>query len=251
MAMDSRPGRGGPGGFLSGQSPLKLAGAGAVLLALGILVAVVAFSGGGDDDGPTRAASENAGLQSDEPLPTPEATIALERPTAVPPPHLESVGPGDRLVISKFGISGPLAIKKVGPDGVMPDPSDADEVAYYDFSAHPGLGGAPGRGGNAVFSGHVDSGRKPCRNGTVPPPCQAVFWDVPKMRVGDEIEVNLSGQVLRYRVTANQSFKVADAPWDQIVTATAKETITLITCIGTFSAGEYDSRQVVTAERIA
>lgn len=250
MAMDTRPEPDGKGGFHSGQSPLKLVGVGAVLLALGILAAVVVFSGSDGDDTPTQAASENAGLQADEPLPTPEATIALERPTAMPPPHLESVGAGDRLAIPKFGVSGPLAIKKVGSDGVMPDPATPDEVAYYDFSDWPGLGGAPGRGGNAVFSGHVDSGFKPCKNGTVPPPCQAVFWDLRNLKTGDMVEIYLGGQVLRYRVTGNQSFLVQEAPWDQIVTATAKETITVITCAGSFINGEYNNRQVLTAERI-
>jgi LPXTG-site transpeptidase (sortase) family protein len=219
-----------------------------VVLAVGILVAVVAFSGG--SSGPEPQASDSGGLQSDEPLPTVEATIDLDRPTAVPPNHLESVGPDDRLVIPKFGASGPLAIKQVGPDGVMPDPSTPDEIAYYDFSGWPGLGGAPGRGGNAVFSGHVDSGSKPCKNGSVPAPCQAVLWDMRRLQSGDELEVHLGGQVLRYRVTGNQHFPTGDAPWDQIVSATAKETITVITCTGSFINGEYNSRQVLTAERI-
>ena len=249
MAMDSGPEQEGSGGFFSG-SPLKLIGAGAIVLAVGILVAVVAFSGGDNGGDQTTAESENAGLQADTPLPTVEATVALDRPTAVPPPHLESVGAGDRLVLPKFGISGPLSIKKVGPDGVMPDPANPDEVAYYDFSEWPGLGGAPGRGGNSVYSGHVDSGFKACKNGSVPPPCQAVFWDLRNLKIGDEVEIHLSGQVLRYRVTANQYFPTGDAPWDKIVTATSKETMTVITCTGSFINGEYNSRQVLTAERI-
>jgi LPXTG-site transpeptidase (sortase) family protein len=247
MAMDNRPGQSSPGGARSGQSPLKLIGAGVVVLAIGILVAVVAFSGG---DSSPPAASDSGGLQADEPLPSVEATIDLARATATPPDHLTGFGPDDRLVIPKFNASGPLAIKAVGADGVMPDPSTPDEVAYYDFSAWPGLGGAPGRGGNAIFSGHVDSGSKPCKNGTVPAPCQAVFWDLRNLKSGDELELHLSGQVLRYKVTGNQHFPTGDAPWDQIVSATAKETITVITCTGSFINGEYNSRQVLTAERI-
>ena len=64
----------------------------------------------------------------------------------------------------------------------MPNPNGSDDVAYYNFSAWPGKGGAPGQGGNSVFAGHVDSGRAPCKNGTVPPPCEAVFWDIGSFR---------------------------------------------------------------------
>ena len=39
-----------------------------------------------------------------------------------------------------------------------------------------------------------------CKNGSVPPPCQAVFWDINGLRNGDEIEIHLGGTVNRYRV---------------------------------------------------
>jgi LPXTG-site transpeptidase (sortase) family protein len=215
-----------------------------------VLIVVVAMGGGGDDNQATLPPSDSGGLL-DEALPTPEATIDLARPTVeAAPAHLDAVGAGDRMVISKFGVDAPLAYQKVAPTGQMPDPQTPDEVVYYDFSALSGYGGAPGRGGNTVLSGHVDSGKKPCKNGTVPPPCQAVFWDVRAMRVGDEIELHLGGQTFRYRVTGSQAVHAVSGPWDQIVSSTAQETLTLITCGGEFVAGEYTHRTVVTATRV-
>jgi LPXTG-site transpeptidase (sortase) family protein len=258
MVLDSGPGgqspEGSPEETPPRQFPFKILGAVVVVAAIAVLLVVVASGGGGNDNEVTLPPSDSGGLL-DEAQPSPEATIDLNRPTATAPlEHLTGFQEGDRLVISKLGLSGSLAYKKVDPrsDGSlpMPDPSTPDEVAYYDFSAGQGLGGAPGRGGNTVLSGHVDSGSKPCNNGTVPPPCQAVFWDVRNLKVGDEIEIHLTGQVYKYTVTANESVHAVSGPWDQIVAATEKETLTLITCGGQFVAGEYTHRTVVTATRV-
>jgi LPXTG-site transpeptidase (sortase) family protein len=233
----------------------RLLGAAAVVLAFGMLLVVACGGGGGSGDGevdgePT-VEGGSGGLADDTPQPTVEATIALDRP-AGQAEHLTSVGPNDRLVIPKLGVNATLSYKKVGPDGAMPDPNGPDDVAYYDFSNFPGLGGAPGKGGNAVFSGHVDYGRGPCKNGTVPPPCTAVFWDLKDLRMGDEIEVHVGGTVHRYRVTGNQPVNAATADWNKLVGSTAQESITMITCGGDFDRNtrEYNNRQVVTAVRI-
>ena len=119
----------------------------------------------------------------------------------------------------------------------MPNPDTPDDVAYYDFSAWPGLGGAPGRGGNAVFSGHVDSGRAACKNGTVAPPCEAVFWELRNLSTGDEIQIRISGETFNYRVVTRENVSAVDGAWDQIVASTAEETLTIITC-----GGEFDRR---------
>ena len=224
-----------------------------VLLAMALLAAACGGVGGGKTKGPDRslAPAESGGLQASV-TPVVEGAVDLTaRPTAVAAENLTSVGPGDRFVISKFGVDAPLTYRKVGKDGQMPNPDGPDDVAYYDFSEWPGLGGGPGKGGNAVFAGHVDSGQKACKNGTVKPPCQAVLWDLNGLKVGDEIEVRVSGQSFKYRVTSNQPVPAATGPWDQIVTATAQESITIITCGGDFNreTREYSNRQVVVAVR--
>jgi LPXTG-site transpeptidase (sortase) family protein len=246
-----------PGGSPDGPRrnlPYPLIGALAGAIIVGVVIVFVAFGGGGDGDDGTddsqAGVDEHAGLATAEP--TPEATIDLTRPTVVTNSNLTSLSPGDKMVIAKYGVSAPLTYRSVGLDGVMPNPEGPDDVAYYDFTAWTGKGGAPGRGGNGVFAGHVDSGLKACKNGTVAPPCQAVFWDISNLRVGDEIEVHLSGTVHKYKVTSNQPVNANNGPWDQIVSASAQESITLITCGGDFNreTREYTNRQVVVAVRV-
>jgi LPXTG-site transpeptidase (sortase) family protein len=227
------------------------------VIAVGLVLVVVALGSGGGNDGPSARASEVPGGDHEfgglagGSQPTVEATIDLNRATAVAP-NLQSVGSEDRLIIPKYGISAPLTHRSVGSNGIMPNPEGPDDVAYYDFTSWPGLGGAPGRGGNAVFAGHVDSGSKACKNGTVRPPCQAVFWDINGLRTGDQVQVLVSGTTYNYRVVSNQPVSATSGDWNTIVSSTAQESITLITCGGDFNrqTGEYSNRQVVTAVRV-
>lgn len=241
----------GPGALLAQRRARYTRGLFAALL---VGVALVVACGGGSGTKTNRADDLHAGLAASTAQPSVEATIDLARPTVVANanPNLTNVSQGDRIIIGKFGVDASLTYRAVGPDGQMPNPDGPDDVAYYDFSAWPGLGGGPGKGGNAVFAGHVDSGQKACKNGSVKPPCEAVFWDISRLRVGDEIEVRVSAESFRYRVATNQPVNAATGPWDQIVSATAEETITLITCGGDFNreTREYTNRQVVTGIRI-
>jgi hypothetical protein len=61
------------------------------------------------------------------------------------------------------------------------------------------------------------------------------------------------GTVYQYAVSSKIQYDAATAPVDQIVGPTAEETVTLITCSGTFSQSshQYDKRLVIRAERIA
>jgi LPXTG-site transpeptidase (sortase) family protein len=241
-------------------------GALVVAIVIGIGAAVLALGSGGDGDDPKQnpGAPQLASGSGPDVAPTqpPPAAPTPEPPPPPPPeptpvpepttvPQLTNLGSGDRLAIARFGINAPLTYKTVGANGQMPDPDGNDDVAYYNFSNFPGFGGAPGRGGNAVFAGHVDSGSKRCDYGRTPPPCAAVLWNLSKVAIGDEVTVQLSGTVYTYRVTSATSV-LATADWQPIVAATAKETITIITCGGSFNArtGNYESRQVVKAERV-
>ncbi len=164
------------------------------------------------------------------PTPGPSPTPSAEFPPGDP----AAIG---RIVITKAEIDAPVIVKGVDTAGVMIAPDNAYDVAWYDFSA------APGFGGNAVFAGHVDYIR-------VGP---AVFWNIKDLEQGDIIEVHLvSGTVYRYAVTLKQQYDAATAPVDTIVGPTPKESVTLITCGGTFNSvtHQYDKRLVVRAERI-
>jgi LPXTG-site transpeptidase (sortase) family protein len=237
----------------SGQLPLPLLGGIAAVVVVGVILVVVAL-GSGDDGGSTaaRPTAQSGGLQTSRP--TPRATIDLARPTARPAGHWTEVGTDFRFVITKFGIEAPLTYRKVPPSGVMPNPEGPDDVAYYDFSDFEHYGGAPGLGGNSIFAGHVDSGSKPCQNGTVPPPCEAVLWDLNLLEPGDIIEIHANGDIFKYEVMTNQpvSASLNDGTWDQIVSSTEEETLTIITCGGDFNreTHEYNNRQVVTATRV-
>lgn len=245
----------GPSGTPAARPPLPVIGGFAAVAVIGVILVLVAF-GGGNGDGQAGGPDEPAGGGLATDVPTPVATLDLNRATAPTDAdlNLHDLGDGDRLVISKIGVNAPLSYKEVipNPNGITipPNPNGPDDIAYYDFMQYPGLGGGPGRGGNAVYAGHVDSGRAACKNGTVPPPCQAVLWDMKLLAPGDEIQVQVGGQVYRYLVTANQAVLASQTAWAKIYAATAKETLTLITCAGSFINGEYDHRLIVTADRV-
>jgi len=237
----------------SGQLPLPLIGGIAAIIVVGVILVVVALGGGGDSGPSSSQSADHGGLQTTQP--TPQATIDLARPTAQSTGHWTEVGTDFKFVVPKFGIEAPLTYRKVPPSGVMPNPDGPDDVAYYDFSDFQNYGGAPGLGGNAIFAGHVDSGSKPCNNGTVPPPCEAVLWDLNNLNVGDTIEIHANGDVFTYEVKTNQpvSASLNDGTWDRIVSSTPEETLTIITCGGDFNreTHEYNNRQVVTAALVS
>jgi hypothetical protein len=232
---------------------MPVIGGAAALVVIVIIIAGVALSGGGGDDenGNTGATGQRSptptsisgGLQTAQP--TPEATADLTQPTAQAE-NLTSIE--GRFVIPKFSVDAPLTYRAVGLDGIMPNPEGPDDIAYYDFSAWPGKGGKPAAG-NAMLAGHVDSGREACNNGTVPPPCQAVLWDLNNLVLGDEVHLIVDGTLYKYAVTSNEPVHAVNGPWDQIVSSTAEPTLTIITCGGDFNreTGEYDQRQVVKA----
>ena len=160
------------------------------------------------------------------PTPTPAA--------AFPPP---SDSPIARLLIPSAEIDAPVVVLGVDDEGVREAPDNAFDTAWYDFSSRPGSGG------NAVFSGHVDYVNVG----------KAVFWNIKDLEPGDAIDVRLEdGTEYRYSVSFKQQYDAATAPVDQIIGVTPKESVTLITCSGTFnsSTGQYDKRLVVRAERV-
>ncbi len=153
-------------------------------------------------------------------------------------------GEGDRLIISKIGVDAPMTMRVVGSDGVMQNPEGPKDVAWYDFSAISGLGGRPGVGGNTVISGHVDY------HDYGP----AVFWDLRKIEPGDEIIIHLrDGSEYKYSVQWNRTIAPAAISWNDVVAATSQESVTMITCAGTFdsSTRSYDQRRVVWAVRVS
>ncbi len=117
----------------------------------------------------------------------------------------------------------------------MQEPQDPFQVAWYDFTARPGTPG------NTVFAGHVDH----IRVG------RAVFWNLRNLKIGDVMEYHsIDGQLYRYRVTRITT-QSASAPANDFVAPTSVETMTVITCTGSFDRGSlsYNQRLIIQATR--
>lgn len=161
----------------------------------------------------------------------PDAAVAgIPARTAEPP--LRSAY---RLVIDKVGINAPVLTFGLGADGVPEVPLNASDVAWYDFSA------APGTGSNAVFAGHVTwSGR-------------AVFYSLENAAVGDQVVLQAEdGTRLVYTVSEVFLVDASDPASSWVMSPTTTDTITIITCGGSFYytgdpvfRGDYTHRLVV------
>jgi LPXTG-site transpeptidase (sortase) family protein len=119
--------------------------------------------------------------------------------------------------------------------GAMDVPQNVDNVAWYE------LGALPGRAGNAVIAGHLD------RVGGAP----AVFWELDKLQLGDEILVeDVTGTTHRYQVVNVESYPYDQAPIADIFGFTLESRLNLITCRGRWDRVQqtYANRLVVFAE---
>ncbi|MBI5285750.1 MAG: class F sortase [Chloroflexi bacterium] len=232
-------------------------------LALGLtaaLIATLALTAAACGGGKTKA-SDGTTPTVEAPTvpaetPTPGANAGLKTPIAISPGNIltredlanRGTGvpgrgdfTGERLLIPSIGVDAPFSYKVVGLDGQMPNPDSWDDVSYYDFSQWPNMGGLPGKGGNVVLAGHVDY----IRHGP------AVFWRLHELAIGDTVTVRQSdGTEVSYQIEFNKVLELDDADWSAIVSATADESITLITCGGEFEAGHYNNRQIVWGRRV-
>ena len=108
-----------------------------------------------------------------------------------------STSPITRLIVEKASIDAPIVQKGVDDAGVMQAPDNAYDVAWYDFSSHPGFSG------NAVFAGHVDY----IHVG------EAVFWNLKDVEPGDLIRVQLAdGTQYDYSVNFKQQYDARAPP---------------------------------------
>ena len=216
---------------------LLLAAGSAFLLAAAVFLAIYLVDRFDGDDGGPGFSDAGTVTGFDLRLQRPPATAtAKPSPTAEATPLPVGEVPG-RLVIPRIGVDAPIVTIGVDGDGVMESPSTPTDVGWYDFTARPGSAG------NAVFSAHVDY-----RNYG-----PAVFWDLRKLEPNDIVEVDgQDGSVYQYEVVSSIAYPADQAPVSEIVGPTERETVTLITCDGTFNSEvrQYSHRLVVQAERI-
>lgn len=147
-----------------------------------------------------------------------------------------------RMIIKSIGVDAPMIELGLDEDAVPQVPLNGADVAWYDFSV------MPGEEGNAVFSGHLEWQGSP-----------AVFTDLKHLQVGDTINlISENGKRLAYVVSDRFEVDSADRDALKVMGPTPTETITLITCGGTWIpdpdeqfGGDYSERVIVQATRIA
>jgi LPXTG-site transpeptidase (sortase) family protein len=141
-------------------------------------------------------------------------------------------------------VSADIYSRTIGTDGQMGNPRGAYDVVWYDFAANgwTGMGGIPGQpGANVVLAGHVDY--------CCPSPRAAVFWSIRDLQPGDVITVNTEHGPINYSVQWGK-WAAPDQDFAEFVAQTGQESVTLVTCTGSFSGGHYSSRYIVRGVRM-
>ncbi len=241
------------------------------LLPVAAIVASAALlaCGGGDDATPSPSSTEGSeateGITISTPAGTPRATRTPAPSQTASAEAVEAIRSLSEFVsdhgypedasfaevrIPRLGVDARVASRYVGGDGVMASPQGPADIIWYDLAAWPGMGGAPGDGGNAIFSGHVDYNAN-VRYADVRYRGPGVFRELAGLTSGDIIEVDYAGSTYRYAVVRNEQMG-PNSDWGSMWRTGAREMITLYTCGGEFDVNthSYSDRVVVQAERI-
>ncbi|TMB69675.1 MAG: class F sortase [Chloroflexi bacterium] len=210
--------------------------AGAILTSFGLYRELAS---GGDTSVPSLASQHRTdpGGIYDRPLGVVRAPAATPEPVvaAVPEPPLPEAA--YHIIIDKIGVNAAVFPYGVDANRVPEVPLNADDVAWYNFSAPPGTGS------NAVFAAHVTwNGR-------------AVFYDLKEVQIGDSIVLRGdNGTEIAYVVSDSFLVDPNDPNALSVMAPTPADVITIITCDGSFYrtsdpvfGGDYTNRRVVRA----
>lgn len=226
--------------FVSSHRRAAIAlGAAVLLLAGGATVAAVAAQPGGsgaDAQGsaPTTAPASSASPSAD---PASGAAGSFQDPAAPSYTAPPAGATPERVQIPSIGVDSGLEDLGLGAAGELDPPQAWESAGWYRD------GTVPGAVGPAVIAGHVDSGSGP-----------AVFVDLAKLAVGDEVQVTLStGTVETFRVTGSERTPKATFPTSDVYGSTPTPSLRLITCDGTFdrSTGHYVDNLIVFADLVS
>jgi sortase A len=204
------------------------------LLLVAGLVSIVVTLNDDNVDLPSEGNLEQI-LQEHESVPAGDSP-ALNEPDAPAP---------TRIGIPRIRVDAPVLAMGLDSQDYPEVPNSGSDVAWYTFTA------PPGRGSNAVMSGHVD-----WLLGDMP--VKGVFYHLRELQIGDQMSVTLDdGSQLEYRVTGNVAVVYGDPNVANVMAPTSKDVITLITCGGTWqgdysnpTGGNYSHRIIVRAERV-
>ena len=209
----------------------------AAILLLGSAVLMGAGLAGLLMAGKDKPAVTNVGAFVTDRLGTGTAT-----PLPTPPPNSSPLA---RMIIEKINVDASIITLGLDENFVPQVPDDPYVVSWYNFSSRPGWGS------NAVFSGHVDW----TIEGQV---VLGVFFYLRNLELDDVITIVLEdGTEYNYKVIANRAVPYEDPEALAAMGPTLNDTITIITCGGTWVrdpsnpfGGNYTHRQIAQAELI-
>lgn len=177
--------------------------------------------------------SENVGFTLDEP-----AAVNFQQPA----PAENPINGLKRTGIQPISLSIPsidleAQVQHLGTTetGEMAVPDNIEDVSWFS----PGY--EPGENGRAVIAGHVDGVDGP-----------AVFWDLSKLQLGDEIVVQNKDKSLKFKVHTMESIPLDLADITKVFGYTSSPELVLITCSGTydFDRGTREERLIVYASLV-
>lgn len=177
--------------------------------------------------------SENVGFTLDEP-----AAVNIQQPTPAKNPinglKRSGIQPTS-LKIPAIDLEAQVQHLGMAENGEMAVPDNIEDVSWFS----PGY--QPGQNGRAVIAGHVDGVDGP-----------AIFWDLSKLQLGDEVVVQDKDRTLTFKVHTMESVSLDLADVSQVFGYTSSPELVLITCSGTydFDRGTREERLIVYASLI-
>ena len=177
--------------------------------------------------------SENIGFTSDE-----AAAVTIQQPAPVSNPinGLKRTGiQPNTLKIPAIDVEAQVQHLGTTSTGEMAVPDNIEDVSWFS----PGY--QPGQNGRAVIAGHVDGVEGP-----------AIFWDLSKLQLGDEVLVQDEDRTLTFKVHTMESVPLDLADVSTVFGYTSSPELVLITCSGTydFDRGTREERLIVYASLI-
>jgi LPXTG-site transpeptidase (sortase) family protein len=139
------------------------------------------------------------------------------------------------ISIPAIDVRAPVIPLGLNSDGTLEVPSDSSETGWFRGGPEPGESGA------SILVGHVTSAAGP-----------AVFYHLPALRRGDEIEITLEdGSVVRFTVRSSFITPKDRFPTELVYRHGGAPTLELITCDGAFdyTTKHYLDNYVVVARR--
>lgn len=220
-----------------------LLGLGAALFAVGAVIlsiGLIGYFGRDDGDSVTNVIAEPPSVQNLEHMPAVpyDPAPAGREPEPTPEATPEPVAAPLRLVVESLKVDAPVIEMGLDDEGIPHVPYNGRDVAWYDFSSPPGAGS------NAVFAGHINWEGAP-----------GVFANLDELQPGATIRlISQDGHEYMYEVFANFPVDPYDSDSLKVMSPTPTDTVTLITCGGTWIpdpserfGGSYTNRTIVQA----